>query len=340
MMFLLLVDGSSLLSTSFYGTVPQEFFRAKTEEDRDRAMKKLLKTKNGEYTNGVFTMMKILEKIIKKQQPTHLAVAWDVNRETFRRQEYPEYKAQREETRPELRKQFQLTQEVLTSMGIAQFWVNGYEADDVIGSLAHHFKESLPVFILSKDQDVLQLVDDRVRVWLVTSKCKEMREEVGLKDEVYNIPDGTFEFTPTYIEHFYQITPQQIIDKKAIEGDSSDNIPGVKGVGETSVIPLLKEFGTVEAIYEYLEENDESVAKDFFKSLGIKRSPINFLLKTSESDLVGKEAALLSKKLATIHLSVPGMQEVRLEDLVLQINSQGRKTIYERLEFQSLLNNQ
>jgi 5'-3' exonuclease len=336
-MKLLCVDGSSLLSTSFYGNVPNEYLRAKTDAEREEALKKVLQTKDGQYTNGVFTMMKTLEKIISKQKPTHLVVAWDLNRNTFRRSLYSEYKAQRAETRPELKSQFGLAQEVLRAMNIKQYIIDGYEADDIIGTFAKKFKEQIPVYIYTKDQDALQLVEERVRLWLITSKAKEMYDELGIDVKSLNIPDNVFEYTPLYVKEFYGIEPQQIVDLKALIGDSSDNIPGVKGVGEKTVVPLLQEFKTVEGIYEYIENTPEKEIKAFFKELGITRSPLSYLMKTSDTELVGKASALLSKQLATICCDVPDLQDVLLEELHLQIDMEGRKKIYEKLEFKSLL---
>jgi 5'-3' exonuclease len=332
----LIIDGSSLLSTSFFGFLPKEYKFAKNDEERDRALPKLAQTSDGQYTNGVFTMMKTLEKIIEKQKPTYLAVAWDLNRNTFRRQIYPQYKANRSSTRPELKSQFPIAQEVLRKMNIPQFVIDGYEADDILGTFSKKFEETIPVFILTKDQDALQLISEKTRVWLMTSNAQKMYEEVGVNASIFSLPDNVFEFTPDYMKHFYGITPKQMIDLKGICGDTSDNIPGVKGVGDKSAVPLLCEFQTVEAIYEYLEETNDKELKAFFKELGI-RNPYSYMMKTSDTELVGKESALLSKKLATIHCEMEELKDVKLEDLELNIDKMGRKEVYEKFEFKSLL---
>ncbi|WPS85324.1 5'-3' exonuclease H3TH domain-containing protein (plasmid) [Brevibacillus halotolerans] len=335
---LLLIDGSSLLTTSFFGNSPMAYKTAKTEAEYEIAKEKLLQI-DGVYTNGVFAMMRTFLKIIRNQRPSHIAVAWDLNRNTFRRKLYPEYKANRGETRPELKSQFPLAQEVLKEMGIPQFVLDGYEADDIIGTFATNFKDEIPVYIMTKDQDALQLVDERIRLWYITSKSDEMYKEVGLNRKDFHLPDGVFEFTPMYVEEFYSLRPEQIVDKKALEGDKSDNIPGVKSVGEKSVVPLLQEFGTVEGIYEYLENTAEAEVKLMMKSLGIKQNPSKKLLKTSDDELVGKEAAFISKRLATIVKNIEELQDTTLNQLELSINESGQRKIFDKLAFKSLLDN-
>lgn len=340
---LVILDGSSLLSTSFYGNLPKEYYGAKTEEDRAKVLKKVMQTSAGVYTNGVFTMCKILLKLIEKQKPTHLAVAWDVTRNTFRRELYPEYKAQREETKPELKSQFALMQEVLDAMGIYQFKNPRFEADDIIGTLAKRFEEEIPTYIMTKDQDSLQLVSDYTRVWLITSKAQEMYDEVlagtGASYKELPIPDNVFEFTPLYIEHFYGVKPIQIIDLKALEGDKSDNIPGVRGVGEKASVPLIKEFGSVENLYDRLDglnKEEEKAMKELLKEIGASRA-YSYLTKTDDKELVGKEAALLSKKLATIVTNIDEVKALNIDDLKLNINKAGMEGKFTELEFKSLI---
>jgi DNA polymerase-1 len=333
---LLLVDGSSLLTTNFYGTVPTEYMKAKTEEELEQARNKIMQV-NGIYTNGVYGMMKALLKILDTQKPSHVVVAWDLNRNTFRREFYPEYKANRSDTKPELKSQFSLAQEVLREMGIAQFVLEGYEADDIIGTLCKKFETELPVHILTKDQDALQLVSDKTRLWYMTSKANDMYKELGVDMNDFNIPDNTFEFTPLYVEHFYGVTPLQIIDRKAIEGDTSDNIPGVKGVGAKSVIPLIQEFGSVEGIYDFIENHAELEIKILLKELGIVKSPLKKLLERSDTELVGKKAAEMSKKLATIHCDIEVLQNTTKDAFELRIDEVAQKRVFERLSFNSLL---
>ena len=283
---LLIIDGSSLLSTSFYATATA-YLMAKTDEDKEKALTRLMKTSDGRYTNGVFPFMRTLLSLIKKNQPTHLAVVWDVSRQTFRQEiAGGTYKGTRKATPHPLKEQFISTQNLL--QGIIPQFLSGrddeevYEADDFAGSLAKRFQTEIPVFLHTKDEDYLQLVDSNTRVWLGSSKADKMFEDLNLNRQEFNVPDGFFEFTLSTLKDIKGLKPYQIVEYKALCGDTSDNIPGVKGVGEKAVIPLLQEYGTIEAIYETIENlsaKEEKELKKFFKeSLGIGRSPISYML--------------------------------------------------------------
>ena len=323
-MKLILIDGSSLLNTYFWATVPREYLMAKTPEERQFYSKRIMQTSEGIYTNGVYAMTKSLLKLIEKQQPTHMAVTWDVTRDTFRKKLYDDYKAQRKETLPELKSQFILMQDLLKAAGIPQFMSTEYEADDYLGSLAKSFENQLPVFILTKDQDALQLVSERTRLWLISKHENDWRKEYGIGDSA---PDGAFEFTPLLVKEIYGLFPSQIIDQKALEGDPSDNIPGVYGVGTKAAVPLLQEYGTIESVYEALE--DELAFKAICKSLGI-RTPLKALKE-------GKEFAILSKQLATIKTDIPDCQELTLKEIELNIREDKLQDCYQKLEFRSLV---
>ena len=283
---LLIIDGSSLLSTSFYATATA-YLMAKTDEDKEKALERLMKTSDGRYTNGVFPFMRTLLSLIKKNQPTHLAVVWDVSRQTFRQEiAGGTYKGTRKATPHPLKEQFISTQNLL--QGIIPQFLSGrddeevYEADDFAGSLAKRFQTEIPVFLHTKDEDYLQLVDSNTRVWLGSSKADKMFEDLNLNRQEFNVPDGFFEFTLSTLKDIKGLEPYQIVEYKALCGDTSDNIPGVKGVGEKAVSPLLQEYGTIEAIYETIENlsaKEEKELKKFFKeSLGIGRSPISYML--------------------------------------------------------------
>ena len=283
---LLIIDGSSLLSTSFYATATA-YLMAKTDEDKEKALERLMKTSDGRYTNGVFPFMRTLLSLIKKNQPTHLAVVWDVSRQTFRQEiAGGTYKGTRKATPHPLKEQFISTQNLI--QGIIPQFLSGrddeevYEADDFAGSLAKRFQTEIPVFLHTKDEDYLQLVDSNTRVWLGSSKADKMFEDLNLNRQEFNVPDGFFEFTLSTLKDIKGLEPYQIVEYKALCGDTSDNIPGVKGVGEKAVIPLLQEYGTIEAIYETIENlsaKEEKELKKFFKeSLGIGRSPISYML--------------------------------------------------------------
>lgn len=334
---LLLIDGSSLLSCCFFGNLPREYRFAKTDKEKDKFLHKLRHSPSGEYTNGVFTMLSSIFRVIERQKPSHIVVAWDLTKEfTFRNKMFPGYKAHRKDFRPELASQFSLSQIILKELSIAQFVFQEYEADDIIGTLARKFETDIKITIWTKDQDILQLVSEDIKVWLITSKCSEMYAQFGIDIKELNIPNGVFEYTPFYIENFYGVKPIQIIDRKAIEGDPSDNIPGISGIGKKSAIPLLQEFGTVEGIYDFIENSSEKDIKQVFKDLGILRSPLDKLTEESNTKLVGKKAALLCKKLATIKCDIKELSNVTLDSLRFKIDEEVMKSIFAKLWFTNI----
>lgn len=330
----LLIDGSSLLSTSFYGNIPREYLRAKTDEEYAAILPKLLQTDDGIYTNGIYGFCKVLKKIEAKYNPEYLAVAWDLNRNTFRRTMYADYKAQRKPTRMELHSQFAYTQKLLDYIGIYSFGVEGYEADDLIGSMAKKYADQ-DVVILTKDQDQLQLIDKHTTVWLNT-KVDDVVVDLGLKQsEVPTHLDGYFPFNEEYFTKYYGFAPAQIIDYKALSGDASDNIPGIKGVGEKSAIELIKEFGSVEAIASFITTADAKAIeakKNEFKARGASRIPMKALV----TDMVGgPNMGLLCKQLATIKTDVKPLPE--LDEIKYTPDAKKREKMYARLQFKSLL---
>ena len=330
----LLIDGSSLLSTSFYGNVPREYLKCKTEEEYNVVLPKLLQTTDGIYTNGIYGFCKTLKKIETKYHPEYLAVAWDLNRNTFRRKMYPDYKAQRKPTRQELSSQFEYTQKLLDYIGIYSFGIDGLEADDLVGSMAKKYADQ-DVVILTKDHDQLQLIDSHTTVWL-NAKVDDIIVELGIKQsDVPTHPEGYFPFDEKTFESYYGFKPIQIIDYKALAGDSSDNIPGIKGVGEKSATELIKEFGSVESIVDFITTADKKTLdakKEEFKARGATRIPLKAL---SEDMVGGPNMGLLCKKLATIKTDVENIPN--LEDIRYAPNDEKRTKIYNRLQFKSLL---
>lgn len=329
----LIVDGSSLLSTSFYATARDLLF-AKTDEQKELAYTKLMQTSDGVYTNGVYMFFKTLLPLLEKHKITHLAVVLDRTRNTFRREIDPEYKATRSETPQPLKDQFKLLTEILSEINIPVFSHMNYEADDFAGSLAKKFEEEIPIYLHTKDGDYLQLVSDYTKVWMVTGKADTMYEEIGINKKELDIPSGVFEYTPDYVKHFEGVEPIQIIDVKAIEGDKSDNIKGVKGVGPTSSRPLIAHYGSIESIYDAIDgldaKGEKEIATFFKESLGIKRSPIKNLV-------TYKDDAIISKKLATIKTDIEEIQELELDKLVLNIDKNKMNEVFKKLEINSLI---
>ena len=339
--FLLIIDGSSLLSTQFFGNLPREIMFAKTMEEKEKFFSKIMQTSTGVYTNAVYGFLRALLKIIKEQKPTYLAVTWDVSRNTFRRELYPDYKGNRGETLEPLKTQFQLCQHVLEEMGVVQFMDERYEADDFSGTLCEKFEEMVPIRVMTKDNDYLQLITEQTNLWLIHSTAKktdELYEKYGISKKEVNAPDRTFLFTPELVEKEFGIKPSSVPSLKGIQGDSSDNIKGVPGVGETTAVALIKEYETVERLYEVLNSLDESGKKElneYWKSLGIKRTPMNALLKESETELVGEKAAKLSKTLATIKKDID-LNGLTLEQLKIHLDTQKAQKCFEELEFKTL----
>ncbi|WP_077610630.1 5'-3' exonuclease [Clostridium sp. Marseille-P2415] len=320
------IDGSSMLSTCYYAVLPREIMFAKTEEEKQKHYDKILHAKDGTYTNAIFGMLKMVVSLMKKQQPDHIAFVFDKTRDTFRRELYADYKGTRGVTPEPLISQFILMEEILKEAGFQVLLSEQYEADDYAGSLVMRFRKEIPMILLTKDHDYLQLVNDEynVRAWMIQTR-QEKADELykkyysfyGFKKEDINLPEKVFEYTSDTVLYEEGVRPEQIADLKGIQGDPSDNIPGVKGVSSAAP-PLLREYGTVEEIYRSIHEAeaDKKALKelqDFWKNeLGISRSPYKALTKTSEEELCGEKAAMLSKNLATMKTDIP--IDMKLDD--------------------------
>lgn len=243
---LVLIDGNSLLNRAFYATP-------------------VFTTKDGLPTNGVFGFVKLILKIISERKPTHFVVAFDLRAPTFRHELYKDYKAGRKPMPEELAKQVPVLKEVLRAMNIRICEKEGYEADDLIGTLAKRF--SIPTYIYTGDRDSYQLVDES------TTVCYTKR---GVSD--------ILELTKDNFKSEIGLTPSQIIDLKALMGDKSDNIPGVAGVGEKTAMGLLEKYSDLDGIYEHLSEITGA---------------LHTKLKANE------QSARFSYRLATIDVSAP-----------------------------------
>lgn len=217
----MLIDGHAIVFRAYY------------------AFPSSLTDKQGEQINAVYGFTSILLAVIKELRPTHVAVAFDLDKPTFRHIEYVGYKAQRPEVDEELTAQLDRVKEVVKILNMPIFEVEGYEADDVIGTLSRqgNKQKGLETVIVTGDQDAMQLVNGQVRVY-VPGRGKQLAKLYGEKE----------------VKDKYGLVPKQIIDLKALAGDPSDNIPGVKGVGPKTATELLQKFLTVERIYSRLDE--------------------------------------------------------------------------------------
>jgi len=255
---LFLFDGMALLFRSFYAM--------------GRAG---LTAPDGTPTGAIYGFIKILQKVVKEQNPSHVAIAWDRKEKTFRHEKFPEYKANRSETPPDLLVQIPLIKDLLDRSGIPCFSLAGYEGDDVIGTLALQFAQKGDVYIVSADKDFMQLINERIK--LFSLKAGDDYEVMGRG----------------HVIDYFGVPPEQVCEVLAITGDKVDNVPGVKGIGDKGAAKLIQEFGTLANIYENLSR--------------VGNDRIRGLLETS------RDSAVLSRKLVEIHTAVPlGVDEAKM----------------------------
>ena len=278
---ILLIDGSSLIFRAFYAI-------------------KNLTTKDGVFVNGVYGFLNMYYKALELTNPTHVFVAFDKGSKTFRHTEYSDYKGTRDKAPNEITYQFGILKDLLSSMNVNYLELDEYEADDILGTIAKMAqKEGFEVDIFTGDRDYLQLVDDNIFVYLT----KKGISEIKLMDN-----NAIFED--------FGISPKQLIEVKALQGDSSDNIPGVKGVGEKTALKLIQEYGNLENLYE---------------NLG------NLKGKLKENLENEKDKAYLSRYLGEIYLNVPidkNIEDFEIKDV--NLNEYIEKL--ENLEFKSIIN--
>ena len=329
-----------MLVTNYYGNLPKALLFEKDPEKKEKLFSQIMHNDAGQYTNAMYGMMRTILKIIDEQKPTHMMFAFDMTRDTFRREKYADYKGNRGETPEPLKEQFENMEKLLEDMGFQVMYDMKYEADDIVGSVVSKFEKEIPSYIITKDHDYLQLVSDYTRVWLIQTKQETADElqakysaEYGWNSKMVKIPDKAFEVTPPLCLSEYGVKPCQIPDLKGIQGDSSDNIPGVKGVS-SAAMPLLAEYGTVEGIYEAIDscEGDAKKQKElgaFWKeSLGISRSPMKALIEY-------RDLAFLSKDLAMIRRDYDFQKQ--LDDFKININVDKAKEQFEKYGFKSLM---
>lgn len=277
---IILVDGNNLLFRSYYATAYNGNF---------------MKNSKGFPTNALFGFSNMINKIILEEKPTYILVAFDKGK-TFRHEKYNEYKAGRIEMPDELRLQFPIAKKLLELMGIKYYEIENYEADDIIGTFSKFCDNTKYTgTIISSDKDLLQLITDSVDIKLLKSK-----------DYIRYNPESFYEE--------YKIKPINIIDLKSLMGDSSDNIKGVKGIGEKTALKLLQEYKTLNGIYENIDKISGKI---------------------KEKLIDGKNDAYISYELATIVTNVP--IEISIDDIKYKGNQAGLNDLYEELEFYSFL---
>jgi len=281
---LLIIDGNSIINRAFYGI-------------------KLLTNKHGLYTNAIYGFLNIMFKHLEEVEPDCVAVAFDLKAPTFRHKMYSEYKAQRKGMPPELAQQMPVMKEVLDAMNITILEKEGFEADDIIGTVSRLCREEgMECYILTGDKDDLQLATDTTKILLTVTRGGATT---------------TTEFDSDDVEDEFGVTPEQFVDVKALMGDSSDNVPGVKGIGEKTAFEYIKKFKSIETLYENL---DDSIIKPAAKA------------KLAD----GKDMAFLSKTLCTIDKNVP-LDFKPGDATVKEYDNERLTTLFMNLEFSSFL---
>ena len=283
---LVLIDGHSILNRAFFG-IPD------------------LTNSEGLHTNAVYGFLNILFKILEEEQPNYLTVAFDVSQPTFRHKMYAEYKGTRKPMAEELREQVPLMKEMLKAMGVTIVEKGGYEADDILGTIAKRSEaEGLEVSVVSGDRDLLQLATDHIKIRIPKTK------RTGTEIEDYNTKE---------VLDKYHVTPIEFIDVKALMGDTSDNIPGVPGIGEKTATALIAQYGSIENCYAHVDEIKPPRASKNLKE--------NY------------ELAQMSKTLATIEIHADidyDLQSARLEQ-IKDLYTEEAYLLCKRLEFKNML---
>lgn len=280
---LYLIDGSSYIFRAFFALPP-------------------MSNSNKLPTHAIFGFTTMTLRFLKEYQPEMLAVVLDAGRETFRNEIYHEYKSNRPEAPPDLIPQFPYIRKILRAMNIPALELAGFEADDIIATLAKKFSsQETEVVIVSGDKDLMQLVGDTTRI-LDTMKSRW----IGVEE----------------VKEKFGVEPHQVVEVMGLMGDPTDNIPGIKGIGEKTAIPLIQKFQSLENLFDHLEDLDR---------VGIKSSA-----RVRKALMEGKEDALMSRKLATVRTDVP--IHVELEELRFQgVNIEKLRELYTELEFSQLL---
>jgi DNA polymerase-1 len=260
-----------------------------------------LTNRKGEQINAIYGFSSILLKVINELKPDYIAAAYDLATPTFRHIEYEAYKAKRVKKPDELIEQIPKTKEILKGFNIPVLEKKGFEADDIIGTIAKQFtKKRIEILILTGDLDTLQLVDNNIKVYALRK---------GMTD--------TMIYTEREVKQRYELKPEQLIDYKGLRGDPSDNIPGVAGVGEKTATALLKKFKTLENLYKNINKVDNEKLADRLKQ--------------------NKKMAFFSKKLATIREDVPIKVSLKDLDWKKDFDILKAKQAFERFHFKSLI---
>ena len=267
---LVLIDGNSIMNRAFYGIMGS----------------KALTTKDGKYTNAIYGFLAILFKLLEDEKPDYIAVSFDLKAPTQRHKMYEGYKANRKGMPNELAEQMPIIKDVLRAMNIDIVEKEGYEGDDIIGTLSRYGEEKgLEVIILSGDRDTFQLATDNIKIHIPRTKAGKTETEI---------------FDRNKVKEVYGIEPKQLIEVKGLQGDTSDNIPGVPGIGEKTALSLIKKYENIDNLYKKLESGETDLKG-----------------KQKEKIEENKDLAYLSRTLGEINTHVPiedTLEELKVED--------------------------
>ncbi len=282
---LVLIDGNSILNRAFYGIMGS----------------KMLTTPDGKYTNAVYGFLAIMFKVMDDINPDYMAVAFDLKAPTARHKMYAGYKATRHAMPEELAEQMPIIKDILKQMNITIIEKEGYEADDILGTLSKRAeKDGMEVTIVSGDRDTFQLASKNIKIRIPRTKMGKTETDIFDEDKVIET---------------YGVTPKQMIEVKGLMGDTSDNIPGVPGVGEKTALNLIREYGSIDKLYKTMEKSPNAVKG-----------------KLKEKLIANKDLALLSKTLGTINLDVPIKEKISDFKLVEWNNEEVLET-FKKLKF-------
>jgi DNA polymerase-1 len=284
---LIIIDSNALIHRAFHALPP-------------------LATKKGELVNAVYGFLLVFFRAVRELKPDYIAACFDFPAPTFRHKAFKEYKGKRPPTAEGICQQIPKVKEVLTAFNVPIFEKEGFEADDIIGTITEKTADKTENIILSGDLDTLQLVNENTRTYFLRK---------GVKDIVL--------YDENLVKEKYQgLTPEKLVDFKALRGDPSDNIPGARGIGEKTAINLILKFGSLEALYKEIEENSE-------KSKGVSPKTKEILIKDKDHVFLSKSLAQIEKK-AGIDFSLEKCQWQKFD-------KQEVIKIFEKFEFQSLI---
>lgn len=336
----MIIDGSSMLSTSYYGNLPKSILFEKDEEKRKSHYGEILHTSDGRYTNAIFTMFRTMIAMYKNVQPDYLAFVFDTSRDTFRRTELGAdfYKANRKSTPEPLKEQFIAMENILQKIGCKVLMDSNYEADDFAASLVRKFEgPNLTTYVVTKDHDYFQLVGEHTRMWRIVDRKKreQLMETYGVftGEQGYDsLPNNVFEYTEEIVFAEEGVYPKDIVKLLAIQGDPGDGIPGCKGV-KAAAIPMINEYGSLPAIYQVIEECEGDAKKEkalaaYWKEIGITPNPI----KKMKAE---KENVFLSEKLAQMKEDI--LIEETLEDFAFHVDRDALLEVFREYELNSLI---